>query len=63
MSAPVWTGMLVASLPGGACGFVIERFVIRRFYAAPVAAMPGTYALALARAYGGSFASVTNLLP
>jgi branched-chain amino acid transport system permease protein len=31
-----------------ACGLVLERLMIRRFYAAPVAAMLGTYALGLA---------------
>ena len=44
---PVWLGMLVAPLVVAAIGFVVERLVIRRFYAAPVAAMLGTYALGL----------------
>jgi len=44
---PVWLGMLAAPLVVAAIGFVVERLVIRRFYAAPVAAMLGTYALGL----------------
>nr|WP_244567558.1 branched-chain amino acid ABC transporter permease [Bradyrhizobium erythrophlei] len=45
--APVWLSMLAAPLVVAAIGFVLERLVIRRFYAAPVAAMLGTYALGL----------------
>jgi len=44
---PVWAGMLAAPVVVAACGFVLERLVIRRFYAAPIAAMLGTYALGL----------------
>jgi branched-chain amino acid transport system permease protein len=44
---PVWAGMLAAPFVVAAFGFVLERLVIRRFYAAPVAAMLGTYALGL----------------
>jgi branched-chain amino acid transport system permease protein len=44
---PVWAGMLIAPFVVGACGFVLERLVIRRFYAAPIAAMLATYALGL----------------
>jgi branched-chain amino acid transport system permease protein len=44
---PVWLGMLAAPLVVAAIGFVLERLVIRRFYAAPVAAMLGTYAIGL----------------
>src|ERR1700682_1734480 len=44
---PVWAGMLVAPVVVAACGFVLERLVIRRFYAAPIAAMLATYALGL----------------
>ena len=44
---PVWLGMLAAPLAVAAIGFVLERLVIWRFYAAPVAAMLGTYALGL----------------
>ena len=44
---PVWLGMLGAPLVVGAIGFVLERLVIRHFYAAPIVAMLGTYALGL----------------
>jgi branched-chain amino acid transport system permease protein len=44
---PVWAGMLAAPVVVAACGFVLERLVIRRFYAAPIAAMLATYALGL----------------
>jgi branched-chain amino acid transport system permease protein len=45
---PVWLGMLAAPVAVAACGFVVERLVIRRFYAAPIVAMLATYALGLA---------------
>jgi branched-chain amino acid transport system permease protein len=44
---PVWVGMLAAPIVLGAIGFALERLVIRRFYAAPIVAMLGTYALGL----------------
>jgi len=44
---PVWLGMLAAPLVVATIGFVLERLVIRRFYANPLAAMLGTYALGL----------------
>jgi branched-chain amino acid transport system permease protein len=48
LGLPVWAGMLAAPVGVAACGFVLERLVIRRFYAAPIVAMLGTYALGLA---------------
>ncbi|UZE50650.1 branched-chain amino acid ABC transporter permease [Rhodopseudomonas sp. P2A-2r] len=45
--APVWLGMVAAPFAVGALGFVLERLVVRRFYAAPIIAMLGTYALGL----------------
>src|SRR5271156_1127773 len=45
--APVWVGMAIAPFAVGALGFVLERLVVRRFYAAPIVAMLGTYALGL----------------
>src|ERR1700678_425636 len=45
--APVWLGMVLAPFAVGALGFVLERVVVRRFYAAPIVAMLGTYALGL----------------
>jgi branched-chain amino acid transport system permease protein len=47
MGLPVWLGMILAPFAVGALGFVIERLVVRRFYAAPIVAMLGTYALGL----------------
>jgi branched-chain amino acid transport system permease protein len=44
---PVWLGMLAAPIVLGAIGLVLERTVMRRFYAAPIVAMLGTYALGL----------------
>jgi branched-chain amino acid transport system permease protein len=45
---PVWVGMLVAPFVVGLAGIVLERVIIRHFYAVPVAAMLGTYAIGLA---------------
>lgn len=44
---PVWLGMLAAPIVVAAIGFILERLVIRRFYAVPIVAMLGTYALGL----------------
>jgi len=44
---PVWVGMLAAPIVLAAIGLFLERTVIRRFYAAPIVAMLGTYALGL----------------
>ncbi|MDI3567146.1 branched-chain amino acid ABC transporter permease [Bradyrhizobium sp. Arg816] len=44
---PVPLGMLAAPVVVGALGFVLEKLVVRRFYAAPIVAMLGTYALGL----------------
>jgi branched-chain amino acid transport system permease protein len=44
---PVWLGMTAAPIAVGAFGFVLERVIVRRFYAAPIVAMLGTYALGL----------------
>ncbi|MGP9813559.1 branched-chain amino acid ABC transporter permease [Rhodopseudomonas sp. NSM] len=44
---PIWLGMLAAPFVVGALGFVLERLIVRRFYAAPIVAMLGTYALGL----------------
>src|ERR1700712_3071320 len=45
--APVWVGMAIAPFAVGGLGFVLERLIVRRFYAAPIVAMLGTYALGL----------------
>src|ERR1700751_5266265 len=47
MGLPVAIGMVAAPFAVGALGFVLERLVVRRFYAAPIVAMLGTYALGL----------------
>jgi branched-chain amino acid transport system permease protein len=44
---PVWFGMVCAPFVVAIVGLVLERLVIRRFYAAPLVAMLGTYALGL----------------
>jgi branched-chain amino acid transport system permease protein len=44
---PVWFGMLAAPVAVAIVGVALERTVIRRFYAAPIVAMLGTYAIAL----------------
>ena len=44
---PVWLGMAAAPVAVGAFGWVLERLIVRRFYAAPIVAMLGTYALGL----------------
>src|SRR6202521_4394055 len=62
---PVWVGMIAAPFAVAIVGLVLERTVIRRFYAAPVVAMLGTYAIGLALRegvrglLGGQFYSVT----
>jgi branched-chain amino acid transport system permease protein len=45
---PVWLGMLAAPFVVGIVGLILERLVIKRFYATPIVAMLGTYAIALA---------------
>jgi len=47
LGLPVWLGMVAAPFVVRALGFVLERLIVRRFYAAPIVAMLGTYALGL----------------
>lgn len=42
-----WPGVIAAPFVVGLVGLVLERTVIRRFYATPIIAMLGTYALGL----------------
>ncbi len=42
-----WLGILAAPVLVGAIGYLLERTVIRRFYARPIAALLGTWALGL----------------
>ena len=51
-SVPAWTGMICAPIAVGVVGLLLERTVIRRFYAAPVVAMLGTYAIGACLARG-----------
>jgi branched-chain amino acid transport system permease protein len=44
---PSWVGVLAAPMVVACVGLVLERVVIRRFYAAPIMAMLGTFALGL----------------
>jgi branched-chain amino acid transport system permease protein len=43
----VWWGIVAAPLVVALVGLALERIVIRRFYAAPITAMLGTYAIGL----------------
>jgi branched-chain amino acid transport system permease protein len=45
---PLWLGMVAAPITVGVVGLLLERLVIRRFYAAPIVGLLGTYAIALA---------------
>ncbi len=64
-----WGGILAAPVVLAVVGLVLERLVIRRFYAAPIIAMLGTYAIGLiiretVRALlGGQYASIDEPLP
>ena len=42
---PLWFGIVAATIVVGIVVVILERTVIHRFYAAPIAAMLGTYAL------------------
>lgn len=42
-----WTGVILAPFVVGAVGLILERTIIRRFYATPIIAMLGTYAIGL----------------
>src|SRR6185503_8151136 len=44
---PVWSGIVAAPFVLAVFGALLERAVIRRFYAAPIIAMLGTYAISL----------------
>jgi branched-chain amino acid transport system permease protein len=44
---PVWLGMLAAPIVLAVIGLILEKLVIRRFYAMPIVAMLGTYALGI----------------
>jgi branched-chain amino acid transport system permease protein len=44
---PTWMGMAAAPIVVGVVALALERTIIRRFYATPVAAMIGTFAIGL----------------
>jgi branched-chain amino acid transport system permease protein len=44
---PIWLGMLAAPVAVAAIAALLERLIIRHFYAVPVIAMLGTYAVGL----------------
>lgn len=66
---PGWAGILAAPLVLALIGAVLERLVIRRFYAAPIIAMLGTYAVGLVireivrGLLGGHYKSISEPLP
>jgi len=43
----LWFGILAAPIAVGLLGLIMERIIIRRFYASPIIAMLGTYAIGL----------------
>src|SRR3954465_14498115 len=42
-----WSGVIAAPIVVGLVGLVLERTIIKRFYAVPIIAMLGTYAIGL----------------
>src|SRR5262245_6995767 len=66
---PVWAGIIAAPFVLAVFGAVLERTVIRRFYAAPIIAMLGTYAIGLViretvrGLLGGHYKTVPEPLP
>jgi branched-chain amino acid transport system permease protein len=64
-----WAGIVAAPIVLALVGLVLERFIIRRFYAAPIIAMLGTYAIGLViretvrGLLGGHYKSVNEPLP
>lgn len=45
---PSWAGMIAAPFAVAMVGLLLERLAIQRFYATPIVAMLGTYAIAMA---------------
>ena len=64
-----WAGILAAPIVLALVGLLLERLIIRRFYAAPIIAMLGTYAIGLIiretvrGLLGGHYKSVNEPLP
>jgi urea transport system permease protein len=67
--APSWIGIAAAPLILAIIGFVLERVVIRRFYAVPIIAMLGTFAIGLViresvrSLLGGQYKYIAEPLP
>ena len=66
---PSWLGILAAPIVVALAGLVLERLVIRRFYAAPIIAMLGTFAIGLVirevvrGLLGGHYKSISEPIP
>jgi len=64
-----WAGIVAAPVVLALLGLLLERFIIRRFYAAPIIAMLGTYAIGLVireivrGLLGGHYKSIAEPLP
>src|ERR1700730_2518502 len=64
-----WAGILAAPIVLAIVGLVLERLIIRRFYATPIIAMLGTYAIGLVireiirSLLGGHYKSVSEPWP
>src|SRR5277367_1864560 len=64
-----WAGIIAAPVVLALVGLVLERLIIRRFYAAPIIAMLGTYAIGLVireivrGLLGGHYKSISEPLP
>src|SRR5437763_6796901 len=64
-----WAGIVAAPVVLALIGLALERLVIRRFYAAPIIAMLGTYAIGLVireivrGLLGGHYKSISEPLP
>ena len=64
-----WAGIVAAPVVLALVGLVLERLVIRRFYAAPIIAMLGTYAIGLVireivrGLLGGHYKSISEPIP
>jgi branched-chain amino acid transport system permease protein len=65
----LWWGIVLAPIVVGLVGLMLERTIIRRFYAAPIIAMLGTYAIGLVireivrSLLGGHYKSVSEPWP
>src|SRR5258708_33355451 len=64
-----WFGVIAAPIVVGLVGLVLERTIIKRFYAVPIIAMLGTYAIGLIireivrGLLGGHYKSISEPLP